>query len=94
VFDLLDVGENLVDREFFRGLADELVLLGEILRGKDLGGLALFEQEAAAGNLVLGNCSCRHSKTFLNHIRGPEDHRGNVSSLRFIIPRFDHSLGT
>ena len=35
VLDRLDVGQNLVDRELFRGLANELVLLGEIFRRED-----------------------------------------------------------
>ena len=58
VFDLLDVGQDFVDGEFFRGLADQPVLLGEVLRSEDLVELALFEQKAAAGNPGAGNCSC------------------------------------
>ncbi len=60
VLDLLDVGKDLVDREFFRGLADELVLLGEIFGSEDFVRLALFEQKAAAGNLGAGNCGGGH----------------------------------
>ena len=64
MLDLLDIGQDLVGREFFRGLADELMLLGEILWSKDLVNLALFEQKAAAGNLGAGNCgNCGHCRS-------------------------------
>ena len=45
---LLGVGQNLLDREFFRRLPDQLMLLGKILGSEDLVSLALFEQKAAA----------------------------------------------
>ncbi len=38
VLHLLDIGDNLVDGKLLRGLPDELVLLGEIFRSKDLVG--------------------------------------------------------
>ena len=61
VLHLLDVGDDLVDGELFRRLADHLVLLGEIFRSEDLVGPALFEQKAAAGDFSLGYCrDCRH----------------------------------
>ena len=41
---------GVVERKLLGGLADELVLLGEILWGEDFGGLAFFEEEGAAGN--------------------------------------------
>ena len=57
MLDLLGVGQDFVDREFFRGLPDELMLLGEIFGSEDFVRLALFEQKAAAGNFGAGNCS-------------------------------------
>ncbi len=60
VFDLLDVGQNLVGRELFRRLRDELMLLGEVFGGEDLRGLTLFQQETAAGNLGIRNCGGSH----------------------------------
>jgi len=59
VLDLLDVGDDLVDGELLGGLSDELVLLGEIFRSKDLVRPALFEQEAAAGDSGLYPRRCR-----------------------------------
>ena len=61
VLHLLGVGQDFVDRELFRGLPNELMLLGKILRSEDFVNLALFEQKAAAGDFGAGNCSCgRH----------------------------------
>ena len=67
VLHLLDVGHDFVDREFFRGLRDELVLLGEIFRSEDFVGLAFLDQEAAAGNLGGGCCTKR------SHLRSPSE---------------------
>ena len=65
VLHLLDVGNDFVLRELFRSLADELMLLGEILGGEDFVGAARFKQETAAGNLRLGDfCGRGHSKPF------------------------------
>ena len=56
VLDLLDVGQDLIDRELFRCLPDQLMLLGEVFGREDFVGLALFEQKAAAGDFGLRNC--------------------------------------
>jgi len=58
VFDLLRLRQNFVDRKLFGRLPDHLLLLGKILWGEYIGSLPLFQQEAAAGNLALGNCYC------------------------------------
>ena len=46
VLDLLDVGKNFVDREFFRRLPDELVLLGEIFGRENFVRLARLRAES------------------------------------------------
>jgi len=60
VLDLLDIRKNLVDGEFLGSLPDQLVLLAEVFRRKDLVGLPRFQQEAATGNTGLGNCRRCH----------------------------------
>ncbi len=77
VLHLLGVGKDFVDRELFRRLPDELMLLGEIFGSEDFVRLALFEQKAAAEILVLGIAVVAMSRTFLNH-RG---HRGSKREL-------------
>src|SRR5215472_1303992 len=64
VLDFLDVGNDLIDGELFGGLRDQFVLIGKILGGEDFGGLAFFEQKAAAGNFSIGNCGCGHRNPF------------------------------
>ena len=64
VFDLLRLGQNLVEGKLFGRLPDHLVLLGKIFWGEDIGSLPLFQQKAAAGNLGFGKCDC--SSHFLN----------------------------
>ena len=65
IFSML--GDNLVAREFFRRLCDQPVLLGEVFRGEDIVGRAFLDQEAAAGNLVVGCCTKR------SHLRSPSE---------------------
>lgn len=61
VLHLLDVGDDLIDGELLRCLANEQVLFGEVFGREDFVGLALFEKKAAAGDLGLRNCGrCRH----------------------------------
>src|SRR5580704_13808873 len=61
MLDFLRVGQDLVNGEFFRRLADELVLFGEVFRSENLIGAAGFEQEAAAGDFGAGNSGdCSH----------------------------------
>src|SRR5262249_49870098 len=60
VLDLLDIGNDFILREVFRCLGDKLVLLVEVFGRKDFAGLALFQQEAGAGNSGFGYCSRSH----------------------------------
>ena len=55
VLDLLGVGQDFVDGEFFRRLPDQLVLFGEIFGSEYFIGTAGFEQEAAAGDFGVGS---------------------------------------
>src|SRR5208282_521687 len=68
-FDLFRLRQNLVDRKFFRGLPDHLVLFGKIFRSENIGSLPLFQQKAAAENLGFWDCSGRHIKPLLVGIR-------------------------
>ncbi len=57
VLHLLDVRQNFVDGEFFRGLPDQLLLLRKVFGREDFIRTALFQQKAAARNSGLGNRS-------------------------------------
>ena len=86
MLDLLGLGQDFVDGEFFGRLPDHLVLLGKILWSEHIGSLALFEQEAAAENLGLGKCCGRHGQSpqnvkSVNH-QGHEGSRRRVNKLK------------
>ncbi len=84
VLHLLDVGQDFVDCEFLRGLPDQLMLLGEILRRENLVNLALFEQKAAARDFGAGNCSCgSHSETPLT-TKDTKYHEGKPREWDFL----------
>ena len=51
VLQLLDVGDDFLDRELFRGLRDEQMLFGEIFGSENLVGVALLDQKTAASNI-------------------------------------------
>jgi hypothetical protein len=57
VFHLLNVRQDFVDREFFRRLPNQLLLLGKVFGSEDFVRAALFKQKAAAGDSGLGYCS-------------------------------------
>jgi hypothetical protein len=79
VFDLLGLRQNFVDRKLFGRLTDHLVLLGKIFWGEYIGSPPLFQQKAAAGNLGLGNRSCRHN--YPDELITPRSHRGTERNL-------------
>ena len=56
MFDLLDIGNDLVDGELFRRLPNELMLLAEILRRENFLGASGFKQEAASRDFGFRNC--------------------------------------
>ena len=57
---LLDVGNNLIDREFFCGLRNQLMLFRKIFRSKHFVRRALFQQKAPAGDFASGHCGSNH----------------------------------
>ncbi len=85
VLDLLDVGDDLVEGELFRRLPDKPVLLGEILRGEDFVGAAIFEQKTAAGDRCFRNCCyARHGTALCNH-EGGGVHQGKMRVRNFHV---------
>ncbi len=83
MLDLLGLGQNFVDGKFFGRLPDHLVLLGKIFRGEYIGSLPLFEQEAAAENLGLRDCSRRHSQNLST--TGDTEEHGETQRDYFIF---------
>ena len=54
VLDLLHIGQDFVDCKFFRSLADELMLLGEIFRVKTSAGVRSSRRKLPPEIFVLG----------------------------------------
>ena len=81
VLDLLDVGNDLVDRELLRRLPDELVLLGEVFRSEDFVGPSGLEQEAAARNLGLRNCRGCHVFPLRKETAAPRRPAGTLAQF-------------
>ena len=74
VLDLVDVRDDLVIREIFRRLRNELMLLVEVFGSKHFLDRCLVEQEAPAYDFAFGNACRRHA---LSKILSPQRHREN-----------------
>src|ERR1700739_1354627 len=72
LLDALDIGKNLIDCKFLRGLPNELMLLSKIFRCKDFGSLALFQKERPTRDLGLWDCSGSHSINPFSYHRGSQ----------------------
>jgi len=72
VLDLLRVGKDFIDGKFFRRLADQSMLLGEIFRSENFVRSAGFQQKAAAGDFGAGNCCSRR------HLISPLDESSKI----------------